>query len=241
MQNILIYELARFILLWHVQGMSILQKRAALVQASLAQKYPIPDTHLIASSPWQLLVAVILSAQCTDARVNLVTPNLFAKWPDAKSLAKATLEEVENVIRSTGFFRNKAKNIIASAKRITQEYNGEVPKSLQELITLPGVARKTANVVLWSCFGINEGIAIDTHVGRIAFRLGLTKSKDVLVVEKDLMQLFPKDQWGLLNHRLVWFGRHVCDAKKPLCQQCEMQAFCPKKSWKNTVKKTSAK
>ncbi len=217
--------------------MNIIQKRAALVQTSLAKKYPVPDTHLIAANPWQLLVAVILSAQCTDARVNIVTPNLFALWPDAKSLAKASLEEVENVIRSTGFFRNKAKNIIASAKRITNEFNDEVPQTLQELITLPGVARKTANVVLWSCFGINEGIAIDTHVGRIVFRLGLTKSKDVLVVEQDLMKLFPKDQWGLLNHRLVWFGRHVCDAKKPLCAQCEMQDFCPKKPWTSPNKK----
>ncbi len=217
--------------------MSILQKRAALVQVALANKYPVPDTHLVASTAWQLLVAVILSAQCTDARVNIVTPNLFALWPDAKSLANAPLEEVENVIRSTGFYRNKAKNIIASAKRITQVFNDEVPKTLQELITLPGVARKTANVVLWSCFGINEGIAIDTHVGRIAYRLGLTKSKDVIVVEQDLMKLFPKDQWGLLNHRLVWFGRHICDAKKPLCVQCEMQDFCPKKPWKTPKKK----
>ncbi len=217
--------------------MSIIQKRAALVQTALAKKYPVPDTHLIASTPWQLLVAVILSAQCTDARVNIVTPKLFATWPDAKSLAKANLESVENTIRSTGFFRNKAKNIIASAKIITEKFKGEVPKTLQELITLPGVARKTANVVLWSCFGINEGIAIDTHVGRIVYRLGLTKSKDVLVVEQDLMKLFPKEEWGLLNHRLVWFGRHVCDAKKPLCELCELQDFCPKKTWKTPKKK----
>ncbi len=217
--------------------MSILQKRAALVQEALAKKYPTPETHLIASSPWQLLVAVILSAQCTDARVNMVTPKLFARWPDAQSLATAELAQVEEVIRSTGFFRHKAKNIIASAKRVSEDFNGQVPRTLDELITLAGVARKTANVVLWSSFGINEGIAIDTHVGRIAYRLGLTKSTNVLQVEKDLMAIFPRDQWGLLNHRLVWFGRHVCDAKKPLCTQCEMQEFCPKKPWKSVKKK----
>ncbi len=224
-------------LLWHVRRMTTIQKRASLVQAALAGKYPEPETHLIAANPWQLLVAVILSAQCTDARVNMVTPNLFARWPDASSLAKAPLNEVEQVIRSTGFFHNKAKNIIASAKRITEDFGGEVPRTLAELITLPGVARKTANVVLWSSFGINEGIAIDTHVGRIVFRLGLTKSTNVIQVEKDLMALFPCEEWGLLNHRLVWFGRHVCDAKKPLCEQCEMQSFCPKKPWKSVKKK----
>ncbi len=217
--------------------MRMIQKRAVLVQDVLAQKYPEPATHLMAETPWQLLVAVILSAQCTDARVNIVTPKLFALWPDAKSLADAPLAEVEEVIRSTGFFRNKAKNIIASAKRITQTFAGQVPNTLNELITLPGVARKTANVVLWSCFGINEGIAIDTHVGRIAYRLGLTKSQAVLEVEKDLMALFPQEQWGLLNHRMVWFGRHICDAKKPLCTQCEMQSFCPKVEWQAIKKK----
>ncbi len=217
--------------------MSIIQKRAALVQAALAKKYPVPETHLIAANPWQLLVAVILSAQCTDARVNIVTPTLFQCWPDAKSLAMAEIVQVEKVIHSTGFYRNKAKNIVASAQIITKNFNGKVPRTLAELITLPGVARKTANVVLWSSFGINEGIAIDTHVGRIVYRLGLTKSTDVIQVEKDLMGLFPNDQWGLLNHRLVWFGRHVCDAKKPLCEQCEMQEFCPKKPWKSAKKK----
>ncbi len=217
--------------------MSILQKRAALVQETLAKKYPVPATHLIAANPWQLLVAVILSAQCTDARVNIVTPNLFSRWPEAKDLALAELADVEEVIRSTGFFRNKAKNIIASAQLITNKFQSEVPRTLAELITLPGVARKTANVVLWSSFGINEGIAIDTHVGRIVYRLGLTKSTDVIQVEKDLMGLFPKGEWGLLNHRLVWFGRHICDAKKPLCEQCEMQEFCPKKPWKSVKKK----
>ncbi len=208
-----------------------LKKRAALVQEALATKYPEPETHLHAETAWQLLVAVVLSAQCTDARVNMVTPHLFARWPDAATLADAPIAEVEEVIRSTGFYRNKAKNIVAAAQRVMQVYGGEVPPRLADLITLGGVARKTANVVLWSAFGINEGIAIDTHVGRIAFRLGLTKSTAPVTVEKDLMAIFPQEEWGRVNHRMVWFGRHVCDARKPLCEQCEMQDFCPKVPW----------
>ncbi len=212
------------------------KKRAQLVQNALATKYPEPQTHLLADTPWQLLVAVVLSAQCTDARVNMVTPQLFALWPDAASLAKAPVEHVEEVIRSTGFFRNKAKNIVAAAQRVMTQYAGEVPRTLAELITLPGVARKTANVVLWGAFGINEGVAIDTHVGRIAFRLGLTKSTAPVIVEKDLMALFPREEWGRVNHRMVWFGRHVCDARKPQCTLCEMQEFCPKIPWISTHK-----
>ncbi len=208
-----------------------LKKRAAMVQDVLAAKYPEPETHLHADTPWQLLVAVVLSAQCTDARVNLVTPHLFARWPDAPSLAQAEQAEVEEVIRSTGFYRNKAKNIIAAAQRVMQHYGGELPRSLDALITLGGVARKTANVVLWSAFGINEGIAIDTHVGRIVYRLGLTKNTAPVAVERDLMALFPREEWGRVNHRMVWFGRHVCDARKPLCDICEMQEFCPKVPW----------
>ncbi len=208
-----------------------LKKRAKLIQDALAQKYPEPEPHLHASTAWQLVVAVVLSAQCTDARVNLVTPELFARWPDPKSLAKAPIADVEKVIHSTGFYRNKAKNIVHAAQRVMDHYGGKVPQNLADLITLPGVARKTANVVLWTAFGMNEGIAIDTHVGRIAFRLGLTKSTAPLVVEKDLMALFPREHWGSLNHRLVWFGRHICDARKPLCEQCEMEHFCPKIAW----------
>ncbi len=215
-----------------------LKKRALLVQEALAQKYPEPKTHLHADTAWQLVVAVVLSAQCTDARVNLVTPRLFSFWPDAASLAKAPLAEVEEVIRSTGFFRNKAKNIISAAQRVMECYGGEVPQTLAQLITLPGVARKTANVVLWTAFGINEGIAIDTHVGRIAFRLGFTKSTLPIVVEQDLMKLFPRNEWGLLNHRMVWFGRDVCDARKPLCGECEIFPFCPQITW-GSPKKSS--
>lgn len=203
------------------------QQRAQAVLALLQARYPRPQTHLVADSPWQLLVATVLSAQCTDARVNMVTPHLFALWPDAATLAQAPLLEVEKVIHSTGFYHNKAKNIIAAAQRVTEVYKGELPRSLEALITLPGVARKTANVVLWGAFGINEGLAVDTHVKRICHRLGLTTNTSPEAVEQDLMRLFPREEWGQVNHRLVWFGRHVCDARKPLCHECEMREICP--------------
>lgn len=192
----------------------------------LQARYPHPQTHLAAADAWQLLVATVLSAQCTDARVNMVTPQLFARWPDAAALAQAPLGDVECVIRSTGFYHNKAKNIIGAAQAVTHVYGGQVPHSLKELITLPGVARKTANVVLWGAFGLNEGLAVDTHVKRICHRLGLTDNTDPQAVEQDLMRLFPQEEWGRVNHRLVWFGRHVCDARKPLCEDCEMRDFC---------------
>lgn len=204
-------------------------QRAVMVQEKLHARYPQPQTHLQASSPWELLVATVLSAQCTDARVNKVTPQLFARWNGPAALAEAELEEVEEVIRSTGFYHNKAKNIIAAARRVMEHFGGSVPRTLEELITLPGVARKTANVVLWGAFGINEGLAVDTHVGRIAWKLGLTDQTDPVAVEKDLMALFSREEWGNVNHRMVWFGRHVCDARKPLCEECEMRPFCPQR------------
>ncbi|CAK7028757.1 MAG: Endonuclease III [Desulfovibrio sp.] len=204
------------------------KERAAIVLQKLAERYPHPETHLEAHNPWELTIATVLAAQCTDKRVNMVTPHLFARWAGPAELAKAPVGEVEEVIRSTGFYRNKAKNIVAAAKRVMEVYGGQVPCTMQDLITLPGVARKTANVVLWGSFGINEGLAVDTHVGRIAYRLGLTKHKDPVKVEQDLMALFPKPEWGNVNHRMVWFGRDVCDAKKPLCGACEMAAICPK-------------
>lgn len=199
---------------------------AKSVLTLLAERYPQPATHLIAQDAWELLVATVLAAQCTDARVNKVTPELFRRWPDPAALATATQAELEEVIRSTGFYHNKATNLLAAARRVVEAYNGQVPKTLAELITLPGVARKTANVVLWGAFGLNEGLAVDTHVGRIALRLGLTEHKDPVRAERDLMEIFPRDEWGNVNHRLVWFGRHVCDARKPQCNECEMSAFC---------------
>ncbi len=205
-----------------------LVQRARHVQEALAKQYPEPATHLVARSPWELLVAVILSAQCTDARVNMVTPHLFARWPEPVHLAAAHSSDVEEVVRSTGFFRNKAKNIIGAAQRIMTHFGGDVPRTLNDLISLPGVARKTANVVLWTAFGINEGIAVDTHVGRIVYRLGLTASTNPLIIEQDLMALFPREEWGRVNHRLVWFGRDICPARKALCHTCPLEAVCPK-------------
>lgn len=201
---------------------------ATEVSRLLALRYPHPETHLTHRTPWELLVATVLAAQCTDERVNTVTPRLFARWPGPSGLAEADLAEVEDCIRSTGFYHNKAKNIVAAARRIVDVYGGEVPDRMADLLTLPGVARKTANVVLFGAFGINEGLAVDTHVRRIALRLGLTNTLDPIKAERQLMELFPPAEWGNVNHRMVWFGRHVCDARRPRCEICEMAAFCPK-------------
>lgn len=201
---------------------------AQFIQNALARRYPAPEAMLEHRNPWELLVATILSAQCTDERVNAVTPALFSRWPGPEELARADLEELENIIRPTGFFHNKAKNLIACARAITEKHQGQTPDNMEELIKLPGVARKTANVVLFGGFGINMGIAVDTHVRRIAYRTGMTKSRDPAVVERDLMPLFPRDEWGNVNLRLVAFGREVCKARKPGCAMCELSALCPK-------------
>lgn len=203
------------------------KERALKVQELLAKRYPKPQSELIFTNAWQLLVATVLAAQCTDARVNLVTPTFFQNWPEISDLAKANLAEIEAVIKSTGFYHNKAKNLLATAKKITQDFNGQVPQTMPELLTLAGVARKTANVVLYGAFGINVGIAVDTHVKRISQRLGLVQSQTPEKIEQELMLLFPKEEWGALNHRLVLFGRKICLARKPNCQECEMQTFCP--------------
>ena len=206
-----------------------LKERIVHILSALDKEYGTDFIcYLNYETPWQLLIAVILSAQCTDARVNTVTPELFRRWPGPAELALATQEELESVIRSTGFYHSKARNLLGAAQRVVSVYGGEVPPRLDELITLPGVARKTANVVLWGGFGINEGLAVDTHVKRISGRLGLTKHTDPVDIEKDLVKLFPQSEWGKVNHRMVWFGRHVCDARKPLCDECEMAPFCPK-------------
>ena len=194
----------------------------------LRDRYPAPRSALSWASPWELLVSTVLAAQCTDARVNQVTPEFFRRWPTIPSLAQARVEEVEEVIRSTGFFRNKAKNLIATARRLTQEYRAEVPETMEALLTLPGVARKTANIVLSNAFGRHEGIAVDTHVRRLAFRLGLTSSKDPKRIELDLMPLFPDQAWGEINHLLVWHGRDVCQARSPKCLSCPLDDICPR-------------
>ena len=202
--------------------------RAARILTVLKVKYPHTGSHLNAANPWQLLVATILSAQCTDARVNAVTPALFQRWPDPAALLTAAPAELEEEIRSTGFFRNKAKSLLGAAGAIVREHGGQVPDSMAELIRLPGVARKTANCVLWGAFGRNEGLAVDTHVKRIAFRLGLTEESDPDAVERDLMRLFPQSEWGGINYRLVLFGRERCVARQPQCPACELRDICPR-------------
>ncbi len=216
------------------KSLAFRREQARKIQEGLQKRYPEPETHLHHENAWELLIATVLSAQCTDARVNMVTPKLFAKWKDPFSLARANIADVEEIIRSTGFYHNKAKNIVAAAKLLAEKYQGEVPRTMEELVRVPGVARKTANVVLYTAFGINEGLAVDTHVKCISHRLGLTASQDPVQVEKDLMEVFPREEWGNVNHRLVWFGRQVCDARNPKCAECEFDTLCPKFEPKKT-------
>lgn len=205
-----------------------IQKRANLTEQRLASLYPDAACALDFTNPWESLVSTILSAQCTDARVNQVTPALFARWPGPAEIADAPLAEIEEMVRPTGFFRNKALHIRDSANLICQRHGGQVPDNAQELMRLPGVGRKTANVVLFAAYGINEGIAVDTHVKRVSFRLGLTRSKDPLLIEQDLLPLFPRPEWGVLNLRMVLFGREICKARSPRCPDCPMNDFCPR-------------
>lgn len=193
----------------------------------LRKKYGNSGIGLEFRIPLQILIATILSAQCTDARVNIITPMLFKKYKTAKDYAKADLKIFEQEIRSTGFYHNKAKNIIALCKILISKYNGNVPETMEELIELPGVARKTANIVLTNGFGIVSGIAVDTHVFRLSQRLGFSKAKDANKVEQDLMKLFEKKDWPSINHVLVWHGRNICFAKKPRCSGCEVCKYCP--------------
>ena len=186
----------------------------------LDEAYPNAVCALNHRTPWELLVATILSAQCTDVRVNMVTPELFRRFPTPAAMAKATLPELEELIRTTGFFRNKAKSIQGAAKKIIADFGGEVPQTLAELITIPGAARKTANVVLGVCFGKAEGVVVDTHVFRIARRLELAKSDTAEKVEQELMQVLPRDRWISFSHQIIQHGRQVCDARKPKCDRC---------------------
>jgi endonuclease-3 len=201
--------------------------RAAEIDARLKELYPRAQIALRYGSDFQLLVAVILSAQTTDVSVNKVTPVLFDRFPDARALAGADPAEVEEIVRPTGFFRNKTKNIIGAAQRIVAEYDGRVPDTMEDLLTLPGVARKTANIVLYNAFGKAEGIAVDTHVSRLAHRLGFSSEKDANKIERDLMALFPREEWGPLTYRLIEHGRTICDAKRPVCGQCRLSDLCP--------------
>lgn len=204
-----------------------LSAHAAEVFETLSTLYPDAHCELDYQNAFQLLVATILSAQCTDRRVNMVTPVLFAKYPDPSALAAARQEDVEDIIRSTGFFRNKARNLIAMAGAVVDRHGGQVPASMEALVRLPGVGRKTANVVLGNACGINEGVVVDTHVQRLAARLGLTKETGPEKIERVLMELFPRDRWTLLSHLLIWHGRRVCDARKPRCGECVLAAICP--------------
>jgi endonuclease-3 len=201
--------------------------RAKKIIAALRQSYPNAHCELNFSSPLQLLIATILSAQCTDKRVNLVTAELFKNYRSAKDFADAPLSELEAAVRTTGFFRNKAKNIQGCCVVLVKEFGGEVPRTMDELHALAGVGRKTANVVLGNAFGINVGVVVDTHVTRLSNRLGLTKEKDAVKIEQELMQLVPREQWTLFSHWLIWHGRRRCYARKPDCENCEIRKFCP--------------
>jgi endonuclease III len=203
------------------------KRRAKKVIEALAGLYPDAHCALDHQTPLQLLVATILSAQCTDARVNLVTPALFARHRTVRDYAEAKPAELERLIASTGFFRNKAKNIIACCRAILEKHGGEVPGTLEELVQLPGVGRKTANVILGNAFGV-PGITVDTHVGRLSRRLGLTEHDDPVKVEFDLMAVIPVAEWTMFSHRLIFHGRQVCYARKPDCAGCAMKGFCPK-------------
>ena len=203
------------------------KRQAKRVRDALAATYPDAHCALDHQTPIQLLVATILSAQCTDVRVNLVTPALFARYKSARDFAAADQRELERLIAPTGFFRNKAKNIIACSRAIVEKHNGDVPGTLEELVQLPGVGRKTANVILGNAFGV-PGITVDTHVGRLSRRLGLTTHDDPDKVEFDLMAIIPEADWTMFSHRLIFHGRQVCAARKPDCPACPMNRFCPK-------------
>jgi endonuclease-3 len=206
---------------------SAMGAHAAEIFARLKRAYPDAHTELDHETPLQLLIATILSAQCTDKRVNMVTPHLFKTYPTAQSLADARQEDLEEIIKSTGFFRNKSKSLIALGKALVERHNGEVPDSMDALVKLPGVGRKTANVILGNAFGKNEGVVVDTHVGRLSLRLGLTKETDPIKVEQDLMPLFPQKDWAMLAHVLIFHGRRVCDARVPKCEICVLSDICP--------------
>jgi len=202
------------------------KQRVAAILAELDNLYPNATCALHHSNPWELLVATILSAQCTDKRVNEVTPVLFRKYPTPRDFGAVKPEVLAQDVRSTGFFNNKAKSIVGAAKKIVNEFGGQVPRTIDELLKVPGAARKTANVVLGTAYGIPSGIVVDTHVQRIAHRLSLTKEKDPGKIEKDLMRLIPQDRWILFSHQIIHHGRSLCTARSPKCAQCPLSPLC---------------
>jgi endonuclease-3 len=203
--------------------------RIAAILKALDEAYPDVECALVHRSPWELLVATILSAQCTDVRVNMVTPALFKRFPTPAAMSKASLPELEDLIRTTGFFRNKAKSIQGAAKKVVAEFGGQVPQTLAELITIPGAARKTANVVLGVSFKKAEGVVVDTHVFRIARRLSLAKGDTPQLVEQELMRVIPQDRWIAFSHQLIHHGRQVCIARNPKCDRCNLEQLCHSK------------
>ncbi len=209
------------------ESAALRKERALEILARLKAEYPAAHCELTFTTPFELLAATILSAQCTDVRVNLVTPELFRRWPDAFALAAAQQAEVEEVIRSTGFFRNKAKSLLGMARALVADHDGVVPRSMAELRPLPGVGRKTANVVLGNAYDSQEGVTVDTHVLRLTRLLKLTRESDAEKVERDLMVLIPKDDWTLISHLLIWHGRRVCIANRPRCDACVLADICP--------------
>lgn len=207
--------------------------RVRAILKGLDEAYPAATCALRHENAFQLLISTILSAQCTDERVNQVTATLFPKYPNAKAFAYANPAKLEQEIRPTGFFRNKTKSIMGASKKIVEEFHGEVPKTMEELLTLPGVARKTANVVLGTAFGIAAGVVVDTHVQRLSERLDLTKNTDPKKIEQDLMKVIPRDRWILFSHQLIWHGRRVCQARKPRCIECNLERLCYSKDKTN--------
>lgn len=201
-------------------------KRIAAILAKLDEAYPNASCELNHENAFELLIATILSAQCTDVRVNQVTATLFKKYPDAKAFAYANPSQLEQEIRPTGFFRNKTKSVMGASKNILENFGGEVPRTMEAILTLPGVARKTGNVVLGTAYGIPSGIVVDTHVQRIANRLDLTRNEDPKKIEQDLMQIIPKEKWIQFSHQIIWHGRRVCHARKPKCVECNMESLC---------------
>jgi endonuclease III len=202
-------------------------RRAAAIGHQLAGRYPDARVELDHGNAFELLVATILSAQSTDKLINTVTPTLFARWPDARALAAADPAELEQVIHATGFFRMKAKHLLGMSRTLVEKHDGEVPRTMKELVELPGVARKTANVLLNTIWKLAEGVVVDTHVPRLAQRLGLSAAADPAKIEEDLMAILPRDQWGSFADRLIWHGRRVCFARQPACEQCELSPLCP--------------
>jgi len=218
-----------------VAKLEIKPERVHEILSVLQQTYPNVECALVHASPWQLLVATILSAQCTDARVNMVTPKLFATYPTPRDMASAPIEAIEELIRTTGFYHNKAKSIQGAGRVITEQFHGHVPETMAELLTVPGAARKTASVVLGVAYGKSEGIVVDTHVFRLARRLGLSRSETPQKVEEDLMKIIPRDRWIQLSHELIHHGRLICEARKPKCAACPLEILChaPDKTWQS--------